>query len=66
MEFFTHVKTPKRDFEIGYDTPMLVLGSCFAQNIGQRLVEGLFDVVVNPAGVVYKPISMDQTLYRFL
>ncbi|MDE7092826.1 MAG: GSCFA domain-containing protein, partial [Muribaculaceae bacterium] len=36
-----------------------------AQNIGQRLVEGLFDVVVNPAGVVYNPMSMEQTLYRF-
>ncbi|MBD5379973.1 MAG: GSCFA domain-containing protein [Bacteroides sp.] len=65
MEFFTHVNTPKRNFEISYDTPMLVIGSCFAQDIGQRLEEGLFDVVVNPAGVVYNPMSMEQTLYRF-
>lgn len=62
MEFFTRVNIEKPSFEVGYDTPLLVIGSCFAMNIGQHLEESLFDVTVNPCGVVYNPMSIARTL----
>lgn len=62
MEFFTRVNIEKPSFSVGYDTPMLVVGSCFAQNIGRKLEDGLFDVAVNPCGVVYNPMSIARAL----
>lgn len=62
MEFFTRVNIEKPSFTVGYDTPMLVVGSCFAMNIGSHLEDCLFDVTVNPCGVVYNPMSIARTL----
>lgn len=62
MELITRVNIGKSAFTIDHGTPMLVVGSCFAQNVGRRLEEGLFDVAVNPAGVIYNPMSIARTL----
>lgn len=42
--------------------PMLVIGSCFAENIGALLQAQLFDVKINPFGIVYNPLSIVQQL----
>jgi GSCFA family len=38
------------------------MGSCFAENIGAILKEQLFDIQINPYGIVYNPISIAQQL----
>ncbi len=38
--------------------PMLLLGSCFTDNIGACLAAQLFDVGVNPFGPLYNPLSI--------
>ncbi|MDR0660099.1 MAG: GSCFA domain-containing protein [Prevotellaceae bacterium] len=45
-------------FRLGYQHPTLVIGSCFAANMGERLSRLRFPVLVNPFGVVYNPISI--------
>lgn len=42
------------------------MGSCFADSIGELLLENKFKAVVNPAGVIYNPISIHQLLVRAL
>ena len=37
---------------------VMMLGSCFSDNIGARLVGGMVDVVVNPFGTTYNPLSL--------
>ena len=37
---------------------ILALGSCFAQNIGQKLSDYKFDVNINPFGTLFNPISI--------
>jgi hypothetical protein len=44
----------------------LVMGSCFAENIGTLLQEQLFDVKINPFGIVYNPLSVIQQLNDIL
>jgi hypothetical protein len=44
----------------------LVIGSCFAENIGALLQEQLFDIKINPFGIVYNPISIAQQLLYIL
>lgn len=64
MEFRTIVTIPKADFEIPPCEEMLFVGSCFADNIGQRFKEEKFRVTVNPFGVMYNPISIFHTIEK--
>ncbi len=41
-----------------------MIGSCFADNIGQAMRQRCFPVTVNPFGTVYNPLSIAQSLQR--
>lgn len=43
---------------VTHSTPVLLVGSCFSDNIGDRLVADLFDAAVNPFGPLYNPRSI--------
>lgn len=43
---------------IDYRNPVLSIGSCFAESIAQRLSDHRFDVLINPNGIIYNPISL--------
>ncbi|MBO6517860.1 MAG: GSCFA domain-containing protein [Bacteroidia bacterium] len=47
---------------INYQKPVLCIGSCFAQNIGRRLIDNRFKVVLNPNGILFNPISIGNAL----
>lgn len=47
-----------------HNTKFMLLGSCFAENIGQKLLDYRFRCDVNPFGVLYNPISIAQSLER--
>jgi hypothetical protein len=42
---------------------IFLLGSCFAQNIGEKLFENRFKAHVNPFGIVYNPLSVLDVLH---
>ena len=64
MQFRTPVHIDKPHFEIAPCEPILLVGSCFADNMGRRFREEGFPVVVNPYGVMYNPISILHTVQR--
>ncbi len=66
MEFRTILKPEKAPFAIGYDTPILAVGSCFAENIGEKLNTLRLPVCVNPTGIVFNPISIAQSIEMLL
>jgi hypothetical protein len=41
-----------------------LLGSCFAENIGEKLTKNKFPVCVNPFGILFNPASIAQSLNR--
>ena len=43
---------------------MLLVGSCFADEVGQRMVRGGFEAMVNPFGTLYNPASIAASLLR--
>lgn len=49
---------------IRHGMPGLMVGSCFTDNIGQQLTNDLFDVLLNPAGTLYNPASIADSLDR--
>ena len=52
MEFRTKVEIGKPQFQIEPLEEMLFVGSCFADNIGQRFKEEQFRATVNPYGTM--------------
>ena len=43
---------------------IMVLGSCFAANIGAKLIEEGYDVCVNPFGTLFNPASIYASIER--
>ena len=64
MVFRTPVDIPEPPFKILPCEPLLFVGSCFADNIGQRFREEGFPVTVNPFGTMYNPASVLHTIER--
>jgi hypothetical protein len=60
----THVEIPALSQQITYHSQLLLMGSCFADNIGKALLQHRVNVTVNPFGVVYNPLSIAQSLLR--
>lgn len=58
----TRVDIEKPDFVLDYHSRLLLIGSCFAENMGNKLGEKRFAVDVNPSGIVYNPESVAQVL----
>ena len=64
MEFRTVVDIPKLAFQIEPCEEILLVGSCFADSIGQRFKDEKFHATVNPFGVMYNPASILHTIER--
>ena len=48
MEFYTHITIPKTPFTFSYTVQTVLLGSCFAENIGKKLEGNKFKTDLNP------------------
>ena len=66
MNFRTQVLLPERETEIRHSERIMLFGSCFAENIGNLLVENKFRCDVNPFGILYNPLSVSQALRQIL
>lgn len=66
MKLQTPVADEKCRVGISYRSKITMLGSCFTDNIGKMLVDYGFDVLVNPFGTLYNPISIQQSIDMLL
>ena len=64
MEFFTKVDIPASSIRIDYTSRIAFFGSCFADNISARFAARKFNVLSNPFGTVYNPLSIERQLKR--
>lgn len=62
MKLQTPVEITPLERRFTYRDSMLMVGSCFAQEIGQRMENLYFDVKVNPFGVLFNPLSIADCL----
>jgi hypothetical protein len=60
--FRTEIDLQPSSFRIDHKGKILFIGSCFTDNIGQKLRELSFKVRINPFGVVYNPLSLLNSL----
>ena len=64
MIFRTEVKLSKHPGAITHDSAIMMLGSCFSDNMAEQLSRRLFNVKANPFGTLFNPASISQTLQR--
>ena len=62
MKFRTELSISESKYKISHHSRLLCLGSCFAQNIGNKLKDYLFDSEVNPWGIAYNIVSICKHL----
>ena len=58
MKLYTSVEIAPSARKIGYGDKILLLGSCFADNIGAKFAEHYFQTTINPLGTLYNPASI--------
>lgn len=66
MNLTTSVHIPANSLRISHRQHILLMGSCFADEMGQKLHDDRFDCLVNPFGTLYNPMSILQSLERLL
>lgn len=49
-----------------YHAPSIWVGSCFTENIGQRLQQAKLPTHINPFGILYNPVSIAHCISRLL
>lgn len=64
LKLQTPVETGRSAVCISLNDKIFVLGSCFADNIGGKMVDLGFDVCVNPFGTIYNPVSVCNSIAR--
>ena len=62
MKLITEVDLPEYPFRLDHRAPVVMMGSCFTENIGKKLERYLFPACINPFGVTYNPLSVKKNL----
>lgn len=66
MNLNTPVEIPSGFIPIHHAQRLLIMGSCFAENIGTLLAENKFQVDINPFGILYNPLSISMALREII
>lgn len=66
MKLRTEITSCFQKAILHHGRPVMLLGSCFSDNIGARLSHELFEVTVNPTGTLFNPKSIADAFNRIL
>ena len=64
LKLQTPVETGRSKVGVSLNDKIVILGSCFADNMGQKMVDLGFDVCLNPFGTLYNPVSVCNSVAR--
>ena len=64
MKLQTQVPLKKAENQIDYRSQLIVLGSCFANNIGDKLAYYKFQTLQNPFGILFHPMAIENLISR--
>ena len=64
MKLQTPVTLEPAPVSVSYQDRIVVLGSCFADEIGVRLAQAGFKALTNPFGTLYNPVSIGNAVAR--
>jgi hypothetical protein len=62
MKFHLNFIPDPSPFKIDHQSKILLCGSCFSDNIGEKLNDHGFPVSINPLGIFFNPVSLAESL----
>lgn len=66
MDFILPFKGATSPNKIFYEQYLMFIGSCFTEEMGERLKSVKFNVLQNPNGILYDPLSIASALHSYL
>lgn len=60
MKLQTNIPLNPAKNQIDYDSKLLLLGSCFSENMGNRLQYFKFQSLQNPFGILFHPVAIEK------
>lgn len=64
MKLQTIIPLKKSNNPINYDSKVLLMGSCFSENIGNKLSYFKFQSFQNPFGILFNPIAIENLISK--
>ena len=62
MKLQTCIDIKPSEWKIGYEDKILMVGSCFSDEIGAQMQQRYLNVTCNPFGTLYNPLSIAQAI----
>ncbi len=66
VQFRTEIPILKNQNPIDYNSKIVSLGSCFAENMGEKFEYFKFENAVNPFGIIFNPVSIENIISRIV
>ena len=66
MDFRTTIKTSDNQGIMHHSDAVMLIGSCFSDNIGAKLAGAMMNVDINPFGTIYNPMSIAASVDRII
>ena len=65
MKLQTEIPLTKQLYnQIDYSSKLLLLGSCFSENIGEKFSYFKFQSTINPFGILFHPVAIENLITR--
>ena len=66
MDFRTTIHTRDGEHFMRHSDKMMLIGSCFSDNIGAKLRDAMMQVEVNPFGTIFNPLSIAGAINKII
>ncbi len=66
MKFHVNFEIDKVSEWVSHGQKIMLMGSCFTENIGEKLRKHKFDTMENPNGILFNPVSVCEALEGYI
>ena len=66
MQFRTQIPISKTNNPIDYNSKVISIGSCFAENMAEKFDYFKFQNSTNPFGIIFNPVSIEKIIQRIV
>ena len=66
MDFHLEFSPKPFDIKINHQHQLLLIGSCFTEQIGTKLFNHKFSVLDNPNGILFNPFSITKSISSYI
>jgi hypothetical protein len=66
MKFHFEFDIKKAPQPVRHQQKLLLVGSCFTENIGEKLRKHKFNILENPNGILFNPVSVAEAVETYI